>query len=118
MAQILIVDDYQPLRDLLKTILEFAGHQVREAEDGKAALQSHRQNPADLILMDLSMPEKEGIETIIELRRSYPKIKIIAMSGTCVENLKMAQFLGADAAFQKPVDDELLINTIYSLLKN
>lgn len=118
MAQILIVDDYQPLREMLKMTLEFAGYEIREAENGNEAIKSHRQSPADLILMDLAMPGKEGIETIIELRRSYPTIKIIAISGTDQVNLKTARMLGADAAFQKPVDDELLIETIDLLLKN
>lgn len=118
MARILIVDDYQPLREMLKTTLEFAGYEIREAENGNEAIKSHQQTPADLILMDLSMPEKEGIETIIELRRSFPKVKIIAISGTDRVNLKTARILGANAAFQKPVDDEVLIEMIVSLLKD
>lgn len=118
MARILIVDDYQPLREMLKATLEFAGYEIREAENGKDALKSYRQIPAEIIIMDLSMPEKEGIETIIELRRSFPEVKIIAISGTSLVNLEMARLLGANASFQKPVDDEALIETIISLLKD
>jgi CheY-like chemotaxis protein len=81
MARILVVDDEPDICEILQEILHQAGHQVRVAPDGDSALAVLRGEPFDLILTDIFMPGKEGIETIMEIRRDFPGIKIIAMSG-------------------------------------
>jgi len=81
MARILLIDDDAPVRRTLRKMLERQGYEVEEAPDGKAGLTLYQENPADLIITDLIMPEMEGIETIMELRRRFPDVKIIAMSG-------------------------------------
>jgi len=81
MAQILIIDDEATIRDLLVKILEREGYKTITAADGKEGIRIFRENPADLIITDLIMPEKEGIETIMELRRDFRDVKVIAMSG-------------------------------------
>src|SRR6266446_2725331 len=81
MRRILLVDDDEDFRKMLHKVLERAGYEVYAACNGKFVLDMYRQTPCDLILTDLIMPEKEGLETITELRRFNPRIKIIAMSG-------------------------------------
>lgn len=113
MPRILVIDDEAPVRDLFRMMLERAGYEVALAGDGKEGMASHRETPADLIITDIVMPEKEGLETIVELRRDYPDVKIIAISGGGRigpdSYLDMAKSLGAHCAFSKPVDrDELL----------
>jgi len=78
MARILVVDDDDQIRTLLRVTLEREGHEVFEAPDGNVALSLYHQNPADLVITDIIMPEKEGIEMIMELRRSDPEV----MNGT------------------------------------
>ena len=113
MAKILLVDDEEQLRDVLKTVLEEEGHEVVEASNGNAALELFRQTPTELIITDIFMPDKEGLETIIDFRRMYPQVKIIAMSGagrsSPQDYLDMANKLGATEVIAKPfsIDDFL-----------
>lgn len=113
MAKILIVDDEQQLRDVLKTVLQDEGHEVVEASNGNVALEQFRQTATDLIITDIVMPDKEGLETIIDFRRMYPGVKIIAMSGggrtSPHDYLDMAKKLGAAEVIAKPfsIDDFL-----------
>jgi YesN/AraC family two-component response regulator len=81
MANILIIDDDQQILNMLSQILKRAGYGVVEALDGKQGLKLYRENPTDLIITDIIMPEKEGLETIMELQRDFPDVKIIAISG-------------------------------------
>lgn len=113
MAQILIADDEDGFRFLLRRMLAVSGHEVREVADGDAAIACLRTFPAQVAIVDLFMPGKEGIETIMEIRRRYPDTKIIAISGgapqTGTSFLGMAQKLGAHRALCKPFSaDELL----------
>lgn len=114
MAQILIADDEDGFRFMLKRMLEASGHEVREATDGDAAVAVLRTFPAQLVIVDLFMPGREGIETIMELRRRHPDTKIIAISGGVSKAgssfLGMAQRLGAHKTLNKPFSaDELLV---------
>lgn len=119
MKDILIVDDYLEFRRMLSRLLESAGYRVREAENGAEALQMHRSAPADLIITDILMPEKEGLETIRELRREYPDIKIIAMSGGGQAGtgtyLNLAEKLGASRTFIKPFEVLDLLEAVKEL---
>lgn len=116
MASILLVEDDEQLRPMLKIILQEAGHEVHEAHNGKEALEIYGVKPTDLVITDLVMPEKEGLETIIELRHTYPDVKIIAMSGggrTGVQNyLELAKKFGANHTLAKPFSNQELLDGI------
>lgn len=121
MAHILIVDDDDQIRRMLRRRLERDKHQITEAADGEQALQACRNSTIDLALIDIIMPEKEGTETIMELQKNNPDLQIIAMSGgssyiTPEMSLKLALQFGARAALQKPFSLDELISTINSLL--
>lgn len=108
MARILVVDDEPELRSILREALEIAGHEVTVAADGFSAIRAQRQQPADLIITDIFMPGKEGIETIMEIRKDFPNVKIIVMSGggryKHFEYLQAAEQLGATRSISKPFD--------------
>jgi CheY-like chemotaxis protein len=116
MASILLVEDDIQLRSMLKIVLDRAGHEVQEAGNGKEALELYTKSPADLIVTDLVMPDKEGLETIMEFRRSYPDVKIIAMSGggrTGAQNyLELAKKFGADYIVTKPFSNKEILDGI------
>ena len=80
MARILIVDDELQIRLLLRQLLEKEGHEIEEASNGRMALNLFRERPFDLVILDLIMPEKEGVETIIELKGEFKDAKILAIS--------------------------------------
>lgn len=106
MPRILVIDDDVPFRSVLKASLEEMGHYVREAKDGNEGVSLYRQETFDLVMTDLIMPGKEGIETIMDMRRINPGVKIIAMSGggrvTSVDYLQIARQVGAKKVLSKP----------------
>ncbi len=113
MAQILIIDDDPTSLFTLRAILEDAGHEVVEATDGAMGGRLYREQPTDLVITDIVMPEKEGLETIVELRTEFPNVKVFAISGGGTVKpknyLDTAEKLGALKTFVKPIDgDELL----------
>jgi len=121
MASIMVVDDEKQTRNMLRQMLERANYEVMEAENGYEAIQTFRKHPADLIIMDLIMPRKEGIETIIEMRTEFPYVKIIAMSGGGRVNpapyLDVAAKLGALRTLPKPIEREVLLENIREVLE-
>jgi CheY-like chemotaxis protein len=121
MARILVIDDEKEMRDLLRWMLEREGYQVVTASDGKEGLHLYRENPADLIITDLIMPEMEGIETILALKQDFPGVKIIAMSGGGHVGpdpyLKIAEGVGAIRVFAKPFLREEILNAVQELLR-
>ena len=122
MRRILIIDDDTLFRQMLRQMLERAGYEVVEAEDGKKGTELFREAPTDLIITDIIMPEKEGIETIIELKREFAEVKIIALSGggrlKAKECLNGAKGLGASHIFTKPFDRKELLEAIQELFGN
>ncbi len=116
MARILIIDDEPEIRLLLQRVLEGAGYETAAAADGREGIGILRQKPADLIITDLMMPGQEGLETIIEIRRLYPKAKVIAMSGGghggVLDFLPMATQLGAARTLAKPFTHERLLAAV------
>ena len=122
MPHILLIEDDELLRSMLRAQLEEKGHIVTEACDGKQGLAEQTLVPADLVLTDLIMPEKEGIETIIELRKKWPGVKIIAMSGggrmTATGYLSIARRVGAGAVLNKPFSSDELEMAINELLRS
>jgi len=81
MARILVIDDDIQILEMLGQTLEREGYEVVDALDGKEGMRLYREAPTDLVITDIVMPEKEGVETIMELKRDFPDVKIIAMSG-------------------------------------
>ena len=120
MASILLVDDDEQFRTMLSESLSQAGYEVNEARDGREGIQSYRDHPCDLIITDLIMPEKEGLETIQELRRRYPEVKIIAISGGSrhgsFDYLKMAQAFGARRMLAKPFTRMEILEAVSQVL--
>ena len=106
MATVLIIDDECMVRLMLRDCLELQGHRVVEASDGAEGLQVFDNEPVDVVVTDIVMPEKEGIETIRELKRRSADIGIIAISGGgrigATDCLRIAHRLGADHTLQKP----------------
>lgn len=115
---VLIVDDEPSIRKLLRDVLSRDGYDVVEASDGMEALKKCLVTPPDLVITDLCMPEREGLETIQTLRKSFPEIRIVAMSGMTEHAtfLKTARLFGAAASLQKPLDLTEVSRTIRSLL--
>ncbi len=121
MARILIIDDESQIRSMLRLMLERVGYEVIEAADGMEGIRQYRDNPADLIITDLIMPNKDGIGMIIELKKEFPQVKIIAMSGGGVNRpegyLDGAKKLGATCTLTKPIDRDEMINAVKETLK-
>ena len=117
LASILVVDDHEDVRTLLHDILEERGFDVFEAADGGEALASCASVSFALLIIDLVMPGREGIETIRELRKHQPNLKILAISGA-VEGtyLRLARLLGADDTLRKPFDGDALLAKVDALL--
>ena len=118
MARVLVVDDDPDIREGVHHMLAACGHSVIEAENGAVGLERLATNGIDLVLMDLLMPHKEGIETIQEIRRLQPDKKIVAMSGCDAKHtyLGFAKWLGADAVLIKPFQPNELIEAIARVL--
>ena len=120
MARVLIVDDDMAVRVMVRQILHGAGHQVQEARNGREAIDLMRNDPAELIITDIVMPEKDGLEMIFELRQDFRDIKIIAMSGArrtgANSYLVMAEQLGAQRTMVKPLNPELLLKMVAELV--
>ena len=117
---ILVADDDDQVRMLLKRVLVKAGYDVSEARNGNEALRLFKQRPAVLLITDLIMPDKEGIETIQEFRRNQSPVKIIAMSGggRLDQNmyLSMAKKIGADRVLSKPFMPQELLKVVQELV--
>lgn len=120
MARILVVDDDDLIRKLVVRTLEREGYEVAASADGQQAARQYRKEPADLIITDLFMPEKEGMEIIMELRRDHPEVKIIAISGAGslgpTGYLEVARMIGAGRTLAKPFGQEALLKAVRELL--
>ncbi|SPE39245.1 Multi-sensor hybrid histidine kinase (fragment) [Candidatus Sulfopaludibacter sp. SbA3] len=118
LATILVVDDEAGVRGLLAEILTTNGYAVIEAENGRKAIDLVRAGSIDLMITDLVMPEKEGIETILELRKTHPALEIVAMSGAFSgEYLSTARLLGAQATLAKPIEPNGLLTLVSNILQ-
>ncbi len=120
MARILIIDDEPNVRSMLRRMLHQAGHQVSEASNGAEGIDSYERDPPDLIITDILMPEKEGIETIIALHRADPDLPIIAISGGGRSGdagfLSSAEKLGARHTLSKPFRADQLLSAVSECL--
>lgn len=117
--RILLVDDDEQFRKMLRKMLVRMGFEVIEARDGKEAIEIFQRDPVDLVMTDIIMPEKEGLETIGALKRKLPGVKIVAMSGggrgSATDYLKVAMMMGADRTIPKPFSSENLETLLASL---
>ena len=120
MARILVIDDAAAVRELLEQMLRLTGHDVVVAANGKEGLDQLRRYPAELVITDLFMPEKEGLETIRELRRDFPNVAIIAMSGEpgMPSLLGIAKRFGALKTIEKPFDRTEMMTAVEEALKS
>ena len=119
MASILAIDDDAMVRGMLVATLSSAGHAVVDVDNARGGLQSIRASLPDLVITDIVMPGKDGIETIIELRRDFPKLPVIAMSGQSEFSplyLKMAKQLGAVKILKKPFSMDVLLRAVDEVL--
>ena len=120
MARILIIDDDATFRGMVHRVLEQAGHQVLEVGGGDDGLRSFREGGADLVICDIIMPGKDGIETIQLLREERPEVRILAVSGggpmDPSELVSDAELLGADGSLVKPFKMSELLETVAGLL--
>lgn len=117
--RVLVVDDDRSIREYLKFLLEDAGYEVKEASNGNEALDCFRDSAFDAVVTDISMPEKDGIDTMIEMRKLDADIRIIAMSGVSKSDtlLDIAKMYKADLALKKPFQSDDLLNALRTLLE-
>ncbi len=121
MAHVLVVDDEVSIRFMVREILEQDGHEITEATDGENALKLIGAVAYDLVITDLVMPKKSGIDLIIEYKRVNPQCKVLAMSGGGgmtgrFDYLPVAQMIGASAIISKPFQISHLKDTVKNLL--
>jgi len=117
MPLVLVVDDEAQIRGVIRDTLEEAGYTVDEARGGKEALDRYRTMPADVVLMDILMPDQDGLESILAFRREFRNSRVIAMTGGSdmigvLNFLEVAKMLGACGTLQKPFDKRVLLDTI------
>lgn len=121
MGRIIIVEDDENIRTLIREILTQEGHQVTTAADGREGLRHVQASGTDLVITDIFMPEQDGFELIMEMRQSYPQIKIIAMSGDLLGpqfgSLRIAQQLGAHEILHKPFHPHELVEMVNRALE-
>jgi len=120
MKRIILIEDDPQYQKLLKTALEDAGYEMRVASNGKVGCELYHENPSDLVITDIFMPEKEGIETILELKEDFSDIKILAISGGGnrgeLSYLDMAKDMGAEAIMPKPIKIADLITKVEEMI--
>jgi CheY-like chemotaxis protein len=121
LARILVIDDNADVRSVVVEVLESAGHEVVQAPDGARGIELQRKSPAALVITDILMPEKEGLETIRDLKKEFPALRIIAMSGSGQQvkssYLFTAKELGADAVLRKPFGPDALLASVQAVLQ-
>ena len=118
--RVLVIDDEDSVRAMVEAALSHAGYTVLCAENGTEGLKVLDSQQLDLVITDILMPEKEGVETIVEIRQKTPDLRIIAMSGGGrvhnMEPLKIAGGIGADVLLPKPFDLAKLLGVVESVL--
>ena len=122
MKRILIIDDETNILLMLKKMLERAGYEIDLASNGEEGLRLFSNASFDLVITDIIMPEKEGLETIREMRKMQPEMKIIAMSGggkiSADNYLETAKIFGASRIMEKPFTQQAMVSTVKELLED
>jgi two-component system chemotaxis response regulator CheY len=114
--RVLLIDDELMVRKIVRKMLERAGHEVVDVENGRMGLDRLERAPFDLIVTDIIMPDVEGIEVLMTVRERHPSIAVVAMSGGGrmgnVDFLEVARKLGAAATLEKPFTQDALLKAI------
>lgn len=123
MARILVIDDDELVLESVQIVLEDDGHEVGVAENGKVGLELLGQQGFDLVITDIFMPEKEGIETLIDIKQIDQSIRVLVISGggrdaEQIMYLEQAEMLGADATLAKPFLTSELKQAVNRLLNS
>ena len=120
MLRILVIDDEPLIRSLMVTILTRAGFSLEEASDGVMGLAMFQKYPSDMVITDVFMPNRDGLEVLIELKHSYPHTKIIAMTGGGQSGMReigsTAKMLGAAYVLHKPFERTSLLAAVHGAL--
>lgn len=104
-ARVIVIDDQEPIRRVIRRALESEGYEVFDAGDGEAGMQLLRKEGAAMVITDIFMPGQDGIETLLQIRKEFPNVKVVAMSGggtTGQDLIEGAKVLGATRTLQKP----------------
>jgi DNA-binding response OmpR family regulator len=117
---VLLIEDEHGIRTLLRTVLEEAGYGVQEAADGAEGLRLYEKAPVDLVITDIYMPGRDGLEVLQTLRRLHPGIKVLVITGESdmVDYLEVARYLGAANVLRKPFELGVFLQTVAGLLSN
>ncbi|MBF0414691.1 MAG: response regulator [Magnetococcales bacterium] len=123
MTRILVIEDERQIREVLKQILEKSDYEVELAEDGRRGLELFRKHPADIVITDIIMPNKDGLETIEELISQNPHLPIIAISGGAPGQkaqfaLDVAKMCGAIRVLAKPFSRKEMLEAVTDLLSD
>ncbi len=121
MKRVLVVDDDKQIRDMLRQIMDRAGFEVELAEDGVVALEKFRQAPVELIITDLMMANKNGLELIQEIKREFGEVPVIAISGGVPTSpsdyyLSVAKLMGAARILDKPFTRDELLEAVEAVI--
>ncbi|MCP9450858.1 MAG: response regulator [Nitrospira sp.] len=117
MPSVLVIDDDDQIRRMIREALEQAGYVVQEACGGEEGLKRYRASPTDVVLMDILMPDQDGLESILALRQEFPSARVIAMTGGSdmigiMNFLDVAKMLGACRTIQKPFELQTLLAAV------
>lgn len=120
MAHILVIDDDAKIRDMVRRMLESRGHTVQTADDGITGIDVIAEKAPDLVITDIFMPQQDGFETLVEIRKAFPALKVIAMSGGdergLLTLLEDAEWLGANRTIPKPFTPKELMGVVNDVL--
>jgi len=121
MARIIVIDDQEPIRRIVRRALEQEGHEVLDASEGEMGMQVLERHTADVVITDIFMPGQDGILTLRQIRKKFPAVKVIVISGgdsTGLLDLRHdAELLGAVKSLQKPFTAAELIQTVRDVLQ-
>lgn len=117
MNRILLVDDNLMVRKIIKNIFKNEKYEIEEAEDGEEGLERLKKSKFDLVITDILMPKMEGLELIMHIKRDFPEVKIIAISGGKPYYLYMAKKLGTEKVFTKPLNLFELLNAVKNIIQ-
>jgi len=121
MACVVVIDDQEPIRRIVRRALEQAGHQVLDAEDGELGLQLLERHAVDVVVSDIFMPGMDGIQMLRQIRKQYPAVKVIVMSGGDSSGMldlrRDAELLGAVKSLSKPFTTHEIVAVVNSVLE-
>jgi CheY-like chemotaxis protein len=122
-VRILVIDDDAVILDVLSEMLTDAGYEVVAASNGNEGVRLYRERPFDLVVTDMIMPEKDGLEVVMELRRDFPDVKVLTLSGGGdygygYSSLEAARALGAAATLRKPFEESQLLAAVRDVLES